>query len=72
MRRVVVCFRAHLCHGRAPHGGGPDAEGRDEHEPPQLPAVVAVAEPRVHEPLHHAVAQVRFGLRQSVHGHMAR
>jgi hypothetical protein len=58
-----VCrFRTHLCHGRAPRRGGPDAERGDEHEPAELRGVVAVAEARVHEPLHDAVGKVRLGL----------
>lgn len=56
-------FSSYLCHGRPPRRGGPDAERRDEHEPPELRAVVAaVAEARVHEPLRHAVVQVRLRL----------
>ena len=55
-------LRTYLCHGRPPRGGGPGAERRDEHEPPQLAGVVAVAEARVDEALHHAVVQVRLGL----------
>jgi hypothetical protein len=63
----VSCrFHTHLCHGRAPRRGGPDAERGDEQEPPELRGVVVVAEARVHKPLHDAVGQVRLGLHITV------